>query len=1009
MKLQLIHLSDMHFEDRTHPFEIQIDKIIQAINSIENADECIIVVSGDLSGKGASKEYNYVSSFLGALFKHLNQQKYLQKKIEFVCVPGNHDIDFTDMSISFSDIKRSYKDGKIEELVEIYLNNMNGFYGFAKYKRNFLDDKIVSKKVVSYDDKKVGFILLNTAPLSVLGGNAEDMGNHYFTDAQIAKIEQATEADINILVMHHSIEWFNSACKDRLRKIISKKYSLILTGHEHEPVGESRNINGFGEVQCVQGNALYGYTADGNGFCTVNIDIQNNDMVGYSFLWNGSIYVPKKIIDRKIKNCFGGFLTVKNEFLEDISRDNYKREIDGYYVFPSFTYNIFKENDEIEKHDIETENEFLETLSKYNKIVITGENKSGKTVLAKRLFKHFLSEGKIPIFITASDINKKRIEKTIEFVFAEQYETENDAYEMFRQISISNKIVLLDEANLINKSVMGKLLAFLEDNFEKVILFSEEMLDLNIRQQVVDAMMERNTLNLTIKPFLYVKRKKLISNILSCNEKEMYDIEKEATKINELINIQVKYFHLNPEFIISFVNQYERDYKFQFSSGMNVFNIVYESSIRNRIIINAENIDVVIVINILRELAYYMHFEKKSVIAIKEVSKVIEWYGNTYRQKVNIRLFLNTAVKAKILVEMDNGIRFRDHTLVAYFVAQALNQKYYQEENINDNLNYLLRNLCFSINSDIVLFLALITNNPKFINILIEGAKNHFANQEELSFDTENIKFLLDTSVPVKNTLPNENERNQREEVLARQEENAKLSDLIELVNEYDYSEEDLKKFENQLMISFKYLEILSKTLPAFCQNMKVQQQDELVSLIYKCPNQFLYMVLKDIGDDFEGFCNELYEDISILRKEKNIAEVSLISVKHMIEQISAVLVIALYQVVASTCTTEQTITALNDFDCNTNSNYKLQNLMMLSRIYEVTPFSKRAQDLNKEMGKKLEKSIIRYTVREYLLRNNVEIYGESQSLIDCFFGGQSNQKLRMEIAKRRITEKNRI
>lgn len=169
------------------------------------------------------------------------------------------------------------------------------------------------------------------------------------------------------------------------------------------------------------------------------------------------------------------------------------------------------------------------------------------------------------------------------------------------------------------------------------------------------------------------------------------------------------------------------------------------------------------------------------------------------------------------------------------------------------------------------------------------------------------------------------------------------------------------------------------------------------------------YMVLKDIGDDFEGFCNELYEDISILRKEKNIAEVSLISVKHMIEQISAVLVIALYQVVASTCTTEQTITALNDFDCNTNSNYKLQNLMMLSRIYEVTPFSKRAQDLNKEMGKKLEKSIIRYTVREYLLRNNVEIYGESQSLIDCFFGGQSNQKLRMEIAKRRITEKNRI
>ncbi len=35
---------------------------------------------------------------------------------------------------------------------------------------------------------------------------------------------------------------------------------------------------------------------------------------------------------------------------------------------------------------------------------------------------------------------------------------------------------------------------------------------------------------------------------------------------------------------------------------------------------------------------------------------------------------------------------------------------------------------------------------------------------------------------------------------------------------------------------------------------MKVEQQDVLVSLIYKCPNQFLYNALKDIGDNFEAF-----------------------------------------------------------------------------------------------------------------------------------------------------------
>lgn len=435
---------------------------------------------------------------------------------------------------------------------------------------------------------------------------------------------------------------------------------------------------------------------------------------------------------------------------------------------------------------------------------------------------------------------------------------------------------------------------------------------------------------------------------------------------------------------------------------------MYESSIRNRIIANSENIDATIVINVLRELAFYMHFGKKSYVGIAEISNVVETYKKDYRQKVNIRSFMDATIKAKILVDVDNEIRFKDHTLVAYFVAQALNQKYHQDEDIFDNLDYLLKNLCFSINSDIVLFLALITNNPKFVNVIIDGAIKHFEQKEELSFDEGNVKFLLDTTIPVKNTLPNEAERKQRDEVLAKQEEEAKFSELIELVNEYDYSEDDLLKVENQVMISFKYLEILSKTLPAFCQNMKVEQQDVLVSLIYKCPNQFLYNILKDIGDNFEAFCGEVYEDISALRQEKNIAEVNIDSVKHMIEQISAVLVMALYQVVASTSASEQTITALNEFNYNSNSNYMLQNLMMISRVADVSVFSRRAQELNRKLENKIEKSIIKYTVREYLLRNNVEIYGEAQSLIDSFFGGQSSQKLKIEIAKKRITEKDR-
>lgn len=142
---------------------------------------------------------------------------------------------------------------------------------------------------------------------------------------------------------------------------------------------------------------------------------------------------------------------------------------------------------------------------------------------------------------------------------------------------------------------------------------------------------------------------------------------------------------------------------------------------------------------------------------------------------------------------------------------------------------------------------------------------------------------------------------------------------------------------------------------------------------------------------------------------EKNVEDVSLNSIKNVIEQISAILVMMVYQLVTLTCTSDQSIAALNAFDYNLNSNYKLQNLMMQAQNGDVNCFSKRAKELDKEMKNKLEKSIIKYTVREFFMKNNVELYGEAQSLLDYFFGREQKNGLKLEIARRRIAEKDRI
>ena len=431
-------------------------------------------------------------------------------------------------------------------------------------------------------------------------------------------------------------------------------------------------------------------------------------------------------------------------------------------------------------------------------------------------------------------------------------------------------------------------------------------------------------------------------------------------------------------------------------------------SLKSRIIeCAAGSVEPTQVINVLQEMAFEMHFSRKASINQSGFDKIIEQYNGDYRQSVRPLTVLRVLEKSGILKENDNGIYFKDRTIIAYFVAHAILFKYNNGDDIQENIDYLLSHLCFGINSDIVLFLALIANNTRFLNLIINGANRHFENQIELSFDDKNISFLSNATIPVKNTVPDTREKELRENNIEEREREVRPADIVELVNEYDYSEDELKDIRNQIMISFKYLEVLSKALPAFCQSMKINQQDELVGLIYRCPNKFLYSLLADIDKDFEDFCSGLYEEISELKHEKNQVSISLESIRRATEQVAATLVLALYKLVAMTASSKQSIKALNAFECDDNSNYRLQNLMMRAMVDELEPFSKRAKKMDRKADSALEKSIIRFTVRDYLLRNNIEFYKEGQSLLEHFFGDSSAKKIKDTIAKKRFREDN--
>jgi len=146
MKLLIIQLSDMHFENTIQTHSIHIDKMMTAIKSVAIADECIVVVSGDMACKGKKTDYNYVKGFIAALCRSLTENGY-RKKIHVFTVPGNHDINFSPLNVGIDDIINAYDNKAVEELKKIYIDNMQDYFAYAAELGCFADDKVVSKKL----------------------------------------------------------------------------------------------------------------------------------------------------------------------------------------------------------------------------------------------------------------------------------------------------------------------------------------------------------------------------------------------------------------------------------------------------------------------------------------------------------------------------------------------------------------------------------------------------------------------------------------------------------------------------------------------------------------------------------------------------------------------------------------------------------------------------------------------------------------------------------------------
>lgn len=277
-QVSILHLSDIHFKPKGSETEktFRQDVKTKMLDTIKihldskKGELDVVTVTGDISFSG--KEYDEAKEFFGHL------KLILPENIEFLLVPGNHDVDRGETSDFFS-LHTVVENNKIDKFLEkqkeidTYINTK--FKAFREFVEELHPGLYLSEEdyfwVKDLKEKGVSFLGLNSCWACE---NDNDRNNIALGYPQVMKALDRTKNIPNrILLMHHPpINWLNELDFNRYSGEIFKRCGLILHGHTHTDNALVFK-NPSGSCICLGANASYTDEKDGFiGFQFVEVD-----------------------------------------------------------------------------------------------------------------------------------------------------------------------------------------------------------------------------------------------------------------------------------------------------------------------------------------------------------------------------------------------------------------------------------------------------------------------------------------------------------------------------------------------------------------------------------------------------------------------------------------------------------------------------------------------------------------------------------------------------------------
>ena len=1006
MRILFLHLSDTHFEKKEDYSQGNVKKIIDSLNEYSPFDDVIFILSGDLANSGGTNQYKSCCTWLiGNLVTKFQSAFPSLPRPKILVVPGNHDICNNENALTQNQLQAHVYNRTIDTLIDAECKKLYGFYDFSE--RNYglsRNNPIHFKRTINCNGFCIEAHLLNSALFSL--ERDEDKGLHYFPGYIFSKLQEPCNADLTIMIMHHSHHWLCDEQKSMFEEKILPNSHIVFYGHEHRPgVQEVSYMQSTGTAivaggeLCNRGN----WGISSYNICALDTNILEMEYCSYTWNSKEQLYIGTKRDTYRLhkKTSYRHDIKPSIKYLEKLfcdSKNSISEEIDKYFVFPRIQQQgegYISENEFVREDDF-----FSEILSK-KRIYIVGGDNSGKTTLLKRIFAS-MSRSKAVLLCGVEDItsgNRRRIARS---VFLDIYGDNIADYNRFLQLPINDKAIIIDDVHRIKDAAkFSEFLKDIQNEYGYIILSSHTTIEFDIlerwRQEVNGAYSRYEIL-----PCYSDKRKALIYKLVPIFIRDKGSVEQVVGVIIESLKRQRLVANYSPYLIIQYVKYFCSNIAEATRNDGGIFGKVFEANIVNLVTPHLRQISVDKLFIIIDKIAYYMFSHKEYPIRQENLSNMIINYNELYGDEVSIPSVIKMLTDSNIMTTSDSNSRyvFCNKSHLAYFIAREIRRRY-QENGDNEDLKRTLEYACFGINADILILLTYIAEDRKMVELILDVATQYVSEWPEFSIDNGNVPYITD-GCPTKVQRPSYMHKKKFEENEVESErKTVKKESELKTTDIFDYDEDEIKSLLNQIIRAYSLTYIVSRCLPNFEYMLLKDQKARFVDAIYKLPLKVFYRWAIVIEKEKEGIVQAIkeinasapeYDEDDALSDEEIMRRLQLDSINFLLN---------ILNVIAANATKENTFKYLDSFDYESNTVYSLHHLMMIERREKAIAFIKEAARIYDSPKCPIVNNLVERIVQHFILYSKNMKTSEMQSLEAKYFGNQSNhQKLLVQRAK---------